>query len=68
MAAIKRNLKGDGDLLCVTPVASCNNILRAASGFSDVPHEAFGRRTPCARGLNGEADDIPVWVIIAGFV
>ena len=34
VAAIKRNLKGNGDLLCIAPVASCNNILRAASGFS----------------------------------
>ena len=43
MAAVKRNLEGNGDLLCVAPVASYNNILRAASGFSDGPHEALGR-------------------------
>ena len=32
--AIKRNLKGNGDLLCV---ASCGPL-----PFSDGPHEAFG--------------------------
>ena len=68
MAAIKRNLEGNGDLLCVAPESSCNNILRAASGFSDGPHEALDRGPPCARGLSGEADDIPVWDIVAGLV
>ena len=42
MAVVKRNLEGNEDLLCVAPVASCDNILRASSGFSDGPHEALG--------------------------
>ena len=68
MAAVERNLEGDRDLLCVAPVVSCNDILRAASGFYDGPYEALGRGPPCARGLNGEANDIPFWDIIAGLV
>ena len=47
MAAVERNLEGDRDLLCVAPVASCNDILRAASGFCDGPHEALERGSPC---------------------
>ena len=68
MAAVERNLEGDRDLLCVAPIAFCNDILRAASGFSDGPYEALGRGSPCAGGLNGEADDIPVWDIVTGLV
>ena len=68
MAAVEHNLEGDRDLLCVAPVSSCNNILLAASGFSDGPREALGRGPLCARGLNGEADDIPIWDIVAGLV
>ena len=68
MAAVKRDLEGDRDLLCVAPIASCNDILRAASGFCDGPHEALGRGSPCAGGLNGETDDIRIWDIVAGLV
>ena len=68
MAAVERDLEGDRDLLCVAPVASCNDIFRAASGFCDGPHETLGRGSPCAGGLNGEADDILVWEIVEGLV
>ena len=60
MAAEERNLEGDGDLLCVAPIAYCNDVLRAASGFSDGPYEALGRGSSCAGGLNGEAVNVLV--------
>ena len=68
MATVERNLEGNSDLLCVAPVASCNDILRAAFGFCDGPLEALGRGPPCAGGLNGEADDISVWNILTGLI
>ena len=66
MAAVELDVEGDRDLLCVAPIASCNDILRAASGFCDGPHEALGRGSPSAGGLNGKADDISVWDIVTG--
>ena len=68
VAAVECNLEGDRDLLCVAPIALCNDVLRAASGFCNGPHEALGRGSPCAGGLNGEVAYVLVWDVVAGLV